>query len=678
MMESVRYLFLALLFSSNLVFAAGPGVLFSYEGILTDSAGNAITVSTNVTFKILLDSGGCVLYEETQSVTPDSSGGFSVSVGTSASPTYSTNSMDRIFASSGSVSCQAGGTQTVSGFSTRLLRIVVGSTTMTPDVTIGNIPFAVNAQRLNDKSVSDLVNINSGSGVTQSNVESIFNRYTKLDSILTNFNSAGTTFSGNATSATTATTATTAGNVTGTVAIANGGTGATSASTARTNLGLGSLAIMSPSGTADATTYLRGDGTWAVVSGGGSITSVNAGTGLTGGGSSGSVTLSMQTSGITAGTYTKVVVDSYGRATAGTTLSGTDIPSLDANKITSGTFADSMLVGISADKILNGAGKYINYKPNATACADGQILIYSSSAPGWICSSAGGGTLAGDVSGSLTTSSVDKIKGKSIIPIAYSVGQVLRFDGTNWVNTTLSSADLSNDNNLLKASNMPSACSASQTLTFSSPTGTWVCSTIGGLSASAITNGVLPVAQGGTGSSNGSMSTTGNLSFTTTGNVNIASSSSTAGAGTLTLNAGTSSDINLVTSGVTNGIKYVAPAGLIMQPGSCPSGYTYAGNAGGERKGLCIQSIDQASTDVKDAMSQCFSSGARLCGLQEYLFACYRNVTSLNAAFHWTDLIAYNGIGLTATLVKCSGPSASAISYDQIGNANTYRCCIDR
>jgi len=39
----------------------------------------------------------------------------------------------------------------------------------------------------------------------------------------------------------------------------------------------------------------------------------------------------------TAGTYTKVTTDSKGRVTTGTTLSATDIPSLDASKITSGT-----------------------------------------------------------------------------------------------------------------------------------------------------------------------------------------------------------------------------------------------------------------------------------------------------------------------------------------------------
>lgn len=55
--------------------------------------------------------------------------------------------------------------------------------------------------------------------------------------------------------------------VTGTVGLTNGGTGATTAANARTNLGLGTLATVSPTGTANSTTYLRGDNTWATFSG---------------------------------------------------------------------------------------------------------------------------------------------------------------------------------------------------------------------------------------------------------------------------------------------------------------------------------------------------------------------------------------------------------------------------
>lgn len=64
---------------------------------------------------------------------------------------------------------------------------------------------------------------------------------------------------------------------------------------------------------------------------------VIAGTGLSGGGSlTSDVTLSLGTSGVVAGTYTKIMVDVYGRVTSGTSLSATDIPSLDWSKITTG------------------------------------------------------------------------------------------------------------------------------------------------------------------------------------------------------------------------------------------------------------------------------------------------------------------------------------------------------
>jgi hypothetical protein len=45
----------------------------------------------------------------------------------------------------------------------------------------------------------------------------------------------------------------------------------------------------------------------------------------------------------TAGTFTKITYDAQGHATAGTTLSATDIPSLDASKITTGTFATALV-----------------------------------------------------------------------------------------------------------------------------------------------------------------------------------------------------------------------------------------------------------------------------------------------------------------------------------------------
>lgn len=62
----------------------------------------------------------------------------------------------------------------------------------------------------------------------------------------------------------------------GTLNVASGGTGATTAAAARTNLGLGSLATLSPTGTANSTTFLRGDGSWQTPSySGGTVISVD-------------------------------------------------------------------------------------------------------------------------------------------------------------------------------------------------------------------------------------------------------------------------------------------------------------------------------------------------------------------------------------------------------------------
>jgi hypothetical protein len=78
------------------------------------------------------------------------------------------------------------------------------------------------------------------------------------------------------------------------------------------------------------------------------IDTVIAGTGLTGGGSGPSVTLSLATSGVTAGTYgsasqvAQFTVDSYGRITSASNVS----IAIDASQIVSGTISSARLSGI--------------------------------------------------------------------------------------------------------------------------------------------------------------------------------------------------------------------------------------------------------------------------------------------------------------------------------------------
>lgn len=60
----------------------------------------------------------------------------------------------------------------------------------------------------------------------------------------------------------------------------------------------------------------------------------------------------------TAGTYTKVTTDAKGRVTSGTTLSASDIPSLDASKITSGSLSADRIPALDSSKVTTGNFDY--------------------------------------------------------------------------------------------------------------------------------------------------------------------------------------------------------------------------------------------------------------------------------------------------------------------------------
>ena len=117
-----------------------------------------------------------------------------------------------------------------------------------------------------------------------------------------------------------------------------------------------------------------------------------AGTGIAVTGTAGegwSPTISLATVG-TAGTYPKVTTDAYGRVTAGTTLSASDIPSLDASKITSGTidaarlpsYVDDVIEGtnLAAFPATGETGKiYVALDTNKTYRWSGSAYVYITS-----------------------------------------------------------------------------------------------------------------------------------------------------------------------------------------------------------------------------------------------------------------------------------------------------------
>jgi len=94
-------------------------------------------------------------------------------------------------------------------------------------------------------------------------------------------------------------------------------------------LSLGELAL----NTYDGKVYLKKNvlGTESVVEVGATTLTGDA----TGSGND-SIAVTLAATGVTAGTYTKITVDSKGRATSGSSLVASDIPALDWSKITSG------------------------------------------------------------------------------------------------------------------------------------------------------------------------------------------------------------------------------------------------------------------------------------------------------------------------------------------------------
>ncbi|MEK2646153.1 hypothetical protein [Bdellovibrio sp. BCCA] len=147
---------------------------------------------------------------------------------------------------------------------------------------------------------------------------------------------------------------------------------------------------------------LKFDGTsWAPApdntGAGGTVTSVGTGTGLTGGPVTGTGTISLANTSVTTGTYGSAnqvgsfIVDAQGRLTNATNIA----INFPVTSIATKTGAVTLDYG----DIQSATSRYMTYKPNNIACADGQILRWVASGTRWECSTDTTGTVTNVTSG---------------------------------------------------------------------------------------------------------------------------------------------------------------------------------------------------------------------------------------------------------------------------------------
>ena len=148
---------------------------------------------------------------------------------------------------------------------------------------------------------------------------------------------------------------------------------------------------------------------------------VSAGNGLAGGGIlSSDVTISLGTIG-TAGTYTKITTDMYGRVVSGTTLSEGDIPTLQISKISGLQSALNSKLNISDFNTWftikkDSQGRIVSIQANYDFFSVGEISAYGYSA------------------GTVPTGAQYLYELKDVQLTDLATGQLLQYNGSKWVN----------------------------------------------------------------------------------------------------------------------------------------------------------------------------------------------------------------------------------------------------
>ncbi len=341
-------LFLILSFSP-LTFAVASGI--TYQGrILGPDGRPVVNASVHFYVKVTSPDTNCILYAENSSVDMSSGDGtFSLIIGRGQRADAGSHTLSSIFASNfvlangASANCTGG----YSRASTDTLKLSVafddgnGFQTLSP-LEITPSPFAMDTQSVAGVPSTNVLRVSNVSATPLTAVN-----FTELMALLNGTSTRYAPMSGGNISAPAdiivTGNATVGGFVSSTalsslsLALANGSGNQVSVVAPAAAFSNYTLTLPMTDGGVGEVLSTNGSGelSWMAVGGTGTVTSITAGAGLTGGTINTTGTIGMPNVG-TAGTFTKVTTDAQGRVSSGTTLASTDIPNLDWTKITTG------------------------------------------------------------------------------------------------------------------------------------------------------------------------------------------------------------------------------------------------------------------------------------------------------------------------------------------------------
>ena len=453
-------------------FAVGGNSGISYHGRIIKPDGSPLD-GVAVQFKLQIRSPGaenCLMYEEEQTLNMAGSAGvFAITLndGSGTRTDASTYTLDQILANYGSFSyaagiCGSGTTYTPNYADGRMFGVSFKDETMTgweplPAQGLNYVPMAIQAKQIGGFSAANLLRVENGSG-PQAATSFTPQNFADLVALIAGTSSKYVqSSSGSAAD----------------IPVVSGSPASPTQ---------GSIWFDS---TSNRLTYYDGSYPQQITIAGGSVTAVTAGTGLTGGTITGAGTIALATTGVTAGSYPKVTVDTYGRVISGTPLVESDIPNLvtagkvSGNTMTSGTIAGATAMNTTGN--ITTTGTITGNAVTSSSVGTNSLLIYeatnthkvSITAPSalapdyslvlplglplssglvlasdtsgqlsWVSATANGAA-GGDLSGTYPNPTVAKISGTTLSISALASGNYLKYNGTNWVNFTPTFTDLS-------------------------------------------------------------------------------------------------------------------------------------------------------------------------------------------------------------------------------------------